>query len=120
MRRNTSKTYCLSEIVVYIGNAAEEVHFRGVVFSIGKNDNHVEDQHPLKIHGPLIALTNAQIIQRGLVLGVNYGLTLSCYDPSPTGEACGLCDACLLRLRGFSEAGLQDPVSYQTGEMAKP
>jgi 7-cyano-7-deazaguanine synthase len=80
----------------------------------------VEGRQSLRIHSPLIALTKAQIIQQGLALGVDYGLTLSCYDPSPAGEACGQCDACLLRLKGFSEVGLQDPVSYQTGEMAQP
>lgn len=73
----------------------------------------VEGRQRLKIQTPLIHLTKAQIIQRGLALGVEYGMTTSCYDPSTVGEACGLCDACLLRLKGFAESGLSDPASYQ-------
>jgi 7-cyano-7-deazaguanine synthase len=72
----------------------------------------VEGRQRLTIHTPLIALTKAQIIQRGLALGVDYGLTTTCYDPAPSGAACGHCDACLLRLRGFTEAGAHDPVPY--------
>ena len=72
----------------------------------------VEGRQHLTIHTPLIQLTKAQIIRRGLDLGVDYGLTSSCYDPTDTGEACGLCDACLLRRKGFAEAGLEDPISY--------
>ena len=79
----------------------------------------VEGRQRLSIHTPLIALNKAQIIQRGLELGVDYGLTLSCYDPSPTGEACGRCDACLLRLKGFAESGQRDPVAYQQEEQAR-
>ena len=67
---------------------------------------------PLRIHAPLIHLTKAGIIARGLALGVDYGLTHSCYDPAPDGAACGACDACLLRLRGFAEAGVTDPARY--------
>ena len=70
------------------------------------------DGHLLRIHAPLIDLTKAQIIQRGVALGVDYGLTRSCYDPSPRGEACGACDSCLLRLSGFAKAGLPDPAPY--------
>jgi len=66
----------------------------------------------LKIHTPLIAMTKAEIIVTGLRLGVDYSLTHSCYDPSSEGIACGKCDSCLLRLRGFAEAGLRDPLSY--------
>ena len=73
----------------------------------------VEGQQRLTIHTPLIELTKAQIIARGLALGVDYSMTLTCYDPSPEGEACGHCDACLLRLKGFAEAGLADPARYQ-------
>lgn len=76
----------------------------------------VEGRQRLTIHTPLIQLTKAQIIQRGLELGVDYSITLSCYDPSPGGEACGRCDACLLRLKGFAESGSRDPVPYQTEE----
>ncbi len=72
----------------------------------------VEGNH-LRIHTPLISLTKAQIIQRGLELGVDYGLTHSCYDPSPDGISCGECDSCQLRLKGFDEAGTSDPISYQ-------
>ncbi len=74
----------------------------------------VESRQRLAIHTPLIHLTKAQIIQKGLELGVDYGLTTSCYDPSPSGRACGRCDACLLRLKGFQEAGILDPIAYQT------
>jgi 7-cyano-7-deazaguanine synthase len=66
----------------------------------------------LTIHAPLIRLTKAEIIRRGLELGVDYSLTTTCYDPSATGEACGRCDACLLRLKGFREAGSTDPITY--------
>ena len=72
----------------------------------------VEGRQHLTIHTPLIALSKAQIIQRGLALGVEYELTLTCYDPSPSGESCGQCDACLLRLKGFAEAGVADPARY--------
>ena len=67
----------------------------------------------LRIHTPLISWTKAQIIQRGLELDVNYGLTHSCYDPSPKGVSCGECDSCQLRLKGFAEAGSVDPIAYQ-------
>jgi 7-cyano-7-deazaguanine synthase len=69
----------------------------------------VEGRQHLRIHAPLIELTKAQIIQRGLALGVDYSLTHSCYDPDPDGHACGTCDSCLLRRRGFAEVGLEDP-----------
>lgn len=74
----------------------------------------VEGRTRLKIHAPLLRLTKAEIIRRGLALGVDYGLTTSCYDPGPAGAACGRCDACLLRLKGFAEAGARDPVRYQS------
>lgn len=66
-----------------------------------------------KIHAPLISLTKAQIIQRGIELGVDYSATSSCYDPSPSREACGECDSCLLRLKGFADAGSTDPIAYR-------
>ncbi|HEV2325915.1 MAG TPA: 7-cyano-7-deazaguanine synthase QueC [Terracidiphilus sp.] len=69
----------------------------------------VEGRLKLKIHTPLIAMTKAQIIRRGMELGVDYGLTSSCYDPSPSGEPCGECDSCLLRAKGFRECGIGDP-----------
>ena len=68
---------------------------------------------PLTIHTPLIDLTKGQIIERGLALGVDYSMTNTCYDPSGDGFACGKCDACLLRLKGFEENGLSDPAPYQ-------
>jgi 7-cyano-7-deazaguanine synthase len=68
----------------------------------------------LTIHTPLIRMTKAAIIQRGIDLGVDYSLTVTCYDPSPQGEACGQCDACLLRLKGFAENGIRDPARYRT------
>jgi 7-cyano-7-deazaguanine synthase len=78
----------------------------------------VEGTTHVKIHTPLIQMTKAEIIRRGVSLGVDYSLTCTCYDPSPSGEACGHCDACLLRLKGFAEAGLQDPAPYQIGVRA--
>ena len=65
-----------------------------------------------KIHAPLISMTKAEIIREGLRLGVDYGLTHSCYDPNDAGLACGRCDSCLLRRRGFREAGVPDPARY--------
>lgn len=73
----------------------------------------VEGQDHLKIHTPLIDLSKAQIIARGLELGVNYQQTVTCYDPHDQGEACGLCDACKLRLKGFADNGIADPAPYQ-------
>jgi len=72
----------------------------------------VEGQGRLTIHTPLLQLSKAQIIQRGLELGVDYSLTSTCYEPTPEGEACGQCDACLLRLKGFRENGMEDPAFY--------
>ena len=72
----------------------------------------VEGKSKLKIHTPLIHMTKAEIIKRGLDLGVDYSLTWSCYDPQPDERACGLCDSCLLRLKGFKEAGVKDPIRY--------
>ena len=72
----------------------------------------VEGRQTLKIHTPLIALTKAEIIRKGIELGVDYGLTSSCYDPSPSGEPCGQCDSCLLRQKGFKENGIADPLTY--------
>lgn len=69
----------------------------------------VEGKQHLRIHTPLIELTKAQIIKRGLELGVDYSMTHSCYDPDSDGRACGTCDSCLLRHRGFAEVGLVDP-----------
>jgi 7-cyano-7-deazaguanine synthase len=66
------------------------------------------------IHTPLIALSKAEIIRKGLSLGVDYSRTHSCYDPTPEGVACGLCDSCRLRLKGFIEAGVPDPICYAT------
>ncbi len=72
-----------------------------------------EDGLRCRIHTPLIAMSKGQIIQRGLELGINYGITSSCYDPSASRQACGECDSCLLRLKGFAEAGATDPISYR-------
>ena len=72
----------------------------------------VEGGEPLRIRAPLLHLTKAEIIRRGVALGVDYSLTSTCYDPSPEGTACGACDACQLRLNGFQEAGIPDPVGY--------
>lgn len=74
----------------------------------------VEETTLLQIHTPLIDLTKAEIIGRGEELGVDYGLTTSCYDPDASGAACGFCDSCLLRRRGFEEAGVSDPTCYSS------
>ncbi len=66
----------------------------------------------ISIHTPLVSLTKAEIIQQGLALGVDYGLTHSCYDPSDDGVSCGDCDSCTLRLKGFAAAGVSDPIRY--------
>lgn len=73
----------------------------------------VEGTLRFRIHAPLIAMTKAEIIRRGIELGVDYGLTHTCYAPSTAGISCGHCDACQLRLQGFAAAGLVDPLSYQ-------
>lgn len=72
----------------------------------------VEGKGRYRIHTPIITMTKAQIIQAGTELGVDYGLTHSCYDPDAAGKSCGRCDSCRLRLKGFAEAGLVDPVPY--------
>ncbi|MBA4066612.1 MAG: 7-cyano-7-deazaguanine synthase QueC [Isosphaera sp.] len=66
-----------------------------------------------RVHSPLLKLTKAEIIREGVRLGVDYALTLSCYDPDPEGRACGRCDSCQLRRKGFAEAGVPDPTAYQ-------
>ena len=73
----------------------------------------VEGRGSFRIHAPLLQRTKAEIIREGARLGVNYALTLSCYDPDEQGRACGRCDSCRLRLKGFQEAGLADPASYR-------
>ena len=70
----------------------------------------VEGEEKLSIHTPLINLTKAEIIQKGIQLNVDYSLTSSCYDPSPEGEPCAQCDSCQLRVKGFSEVGIEDPL----------
>ncbi len=75
----------------------------------------VEGRQALKIHTPLIAMTKAQIIKKGLELGVDYGLTSSCYDPSAAGKPCGECDSCVLRRKGFEENGMEDPLGEKRG-----
>lgn len=72
----------------------------------------VEGTSQFKIHAPLISMTKAEIIRRGIELGVDYSLTHSCYDPTNEGLSCGKCDSCRLRLKGFAEAGVKDPLRY--------
>lgn len=69
---------------------------------------------PFKVHAPLIAMTKAEIIRRGSQLGVDFSLTHSCYDPAEDGSACGDCESCLWRRKGFAEAGIMDPTRYAT------
>jgi 7-cyano-7-deazaguanine synthase len=77
-----------------------------------------EGRPPIRLHAPLIDLTKAEIVRLGARLGVDMGLTRSCYDPAPDGSACGRCDACLLRLAGFVEAGMTDPAPYAASSPA--
>jgi 7-cyano-7-deazaguanine synthase len=77
----------------------------------------VEGTTPIRIQTPLLNLTKREIVQLGQSLDVDYALTLSCYDPSDAGEACGHCDACALRLKGFAEAGSHDPAAYVAGSV---
>ena len=72
----------------------------------------VEGTAPVRIHAPLVDMTKADIIRCGVELGVDYGSTISCYDPTPDGHACGECDSCRLRQKGFAEAGIDDPTRY--------
>jgi 7-cyano-7-deazaguanine synthase len=74
----------------------------------------VEGGRRITIHTPLIELSKRQIIEQGVALGLDFSITLTCYDPSPEGAACGRCEACLLRLKGFREGGMEDPARYQT------
>ena len=78
----------------------------------------VEGGNTLAVHAPLMELSKARIIRRGLDLDVDYGLTWSCYDPDESDVACGECDSCVLRLKGFREAGTTDPIRYRTGTRA--
>lgn len=73
----------------------------------------VEEGAHLRIHTPLLRLTKAEIVTRGVALGLDFGITSTCYDPAADGAACGRCEACLLRLKGFEQAGLPDPARYQ-------
>ena len=73
----------------------------------------VEGGQNLRVHAPLISMTKAEIIHAGLTLGVDYGLTSSCYDPATDGTPCGDCDSCFLRLKGFAENGIRDPLTYR-------
>jgi len=75
----------------------------------------VEGTGRFRVHAPLLTLDKAQIIARGLELGVDYGLTHSCYDPGPGGLSCGLCDSCQLRLAAFASLGIADPLAYAAG-----
>ncbi len=72
----------------------------------------VEGKTRITIRSPLIHMTKAEIIQKGIELGIDYSITLSCYDPSPEGRACGQCDSCILRKKGFTKAGISDPTPY--------
>jgi 7-cyano-7-deazaguanine synthase len=80
----------------------------------------VEGAQRLQIHAPLMQLTKEGIIRRGLELGVDYSVTQSCYDPDGEGRACGACDACQLRLRGFAAVGVPDPAAYQPDAVVTP
>jgi 7-cyano-7-deazaguanine synthase len=78
----------------------------------------VEGRIQFRINAPLIQMTKAEIIRKGVELGLDYSITMSCYDPSQEGKACGQCDSCILRRKGFQEAGIQDPTSYLKGHVS--
>ena len=80
----------------------------------------VEGDQEFRVHAPLIRMSKAEIVRTGLELGVDYSLTSTCYSPSADGRACGQCDACQLRLKGFAEIGAADPARYQGQEGARP
>ncbi len=80
----------------------------------------VEGYGSIKIRAPLLYLTKAQIIRKGIALGVDYAMTHSCYDPLSDGKACGKCDSCILRKKGFAEAGINDPIDYADDCNSKP
>ena len=77
----------------------------------------VEGTTSLRIHAPLMEMTKADIVAEGTRLGIDFAITTSCYDPDPTGAACGGCDSCLLRRRGFDEAGVADPTRYRADDL---
>ena len=79
----------------------------------------VEGHQSLRIHTPLMKLTKAEIIKRGVALGVDYSITSSCYDPAADGAPCGECDSCILRQKGFRENGMEDPLRYSAGRVAR-
>lgn len=83
--------------------------FQDVIF---KGTRSGVEHHEPRLVAPLVQMTKADIIRRGVELGVEYALTHSCYDPTPGGKACGHCDSCLLRRKGFEEAGVEDPTDY--------
>jgi 7-cyano-7-deazaguanine synthase len=74
----------------------------------------IEGTMTIRIHTPLMRKTKSEIIKTGIMLGVDYSMTRSCYDPNPAGDACGHCDSCILRRRGFEQAGVDDPTVYQS------
>jgi 7-cyano-7-deazaguanine synthase len=76
----------------------------------------IEGRCEFRIHAPIVHLSKAEIISKGMELGVNFSLTHSCYDPAPDGRACGICDACILRRRGFQGAGVEDPTEYASDD----
>ena len=96
-----------------IANTGTNVTKDSVALTEAATKAGVEKRLKFTIHTPLAELTKAQIIRRGTELGVDYGLTHSCYDPDASGVSCGRCDACRLRRNGFAEAGLEDPLPYQ-------
>lgn len=98
---------CRPEFVAAFENLANLATKRGV------------EGHKMSIHAPLIDLTKRQIIEQGLALGVDYGLTHSCYDPGPKGRACGRCDSCLIRKAAFAELGMVDPVLGAVPELPR-
>ena len=107
--RRKAETLITSGVVKVNGKVVTEL---GTKVDPQKDQVSVEGR-PVRLVAPLIEMTKAEIIRAGVELGVDYGLTHSCYDPGPTGGACGGCDACLLRRKGFAQAGVPDPTRYE-------
>ena len=111
-RRSTSISASMRSTTAAIPIVARNTLLPSSVWQLSATKAGVEGAGSWKIHTPLIRMTKAEIIKTGIELGVDYSLTHSCYDPGPQGRPCGRCDSCILRLKGFAEAGLHDPLTY--------
>jgi 7-cyano-7-deazaguanine synthase len=114
--RNAFDLYYGANVLDYSGYPDCRPEFiKSLEETLNKGTKSGTEHCKFRIHAPLLKLTKAEIIQKGISLGVDYTHTHSCYDPSGAGEACGECDSCIIRLKGFNEAGLKDPALYKMG-----